>query len=67
MRYEYECRNKPCWEKDENGKLKPFEFERDVPLSSRNIMPICEKCGDSADVERVIRTPYPVSQSWKTT
>jgi hypothetical protein len=60
MRYEYECVNEKCVVKKE-----PHEFEADIPLKDKNIMPYCPKCGKNTWVKKVIKTAFPTSHSWR--
>ena len=53
MIYEYEC-----------GNCK-YDFEEDIPLKDRHIMPKCPKCNLTKEVKKVIRTAVPKSQSWR--
>lgn len=58
--YEFECSNQICMVKN-----KPHEFDESLPLSKTDEKPNCPKCGKNNFVKKVIRSPFPKSQSWR--
>jgi predicted nucleic acid-binding Zn ribbon protein len=58
--YQYECDNPGC-----TIDNKPFEFEKHLPLSKYKEIPACPKCNNAEYVKKVIRSAFPVSESWR--